>query len=591
MKLEKEKEIDSNFNLSHLLYEFIKTQPKIYITFYLLLFLAFPIEQVVFPRFYGYIIEAITDKTTTSSNMFSKIKKLCIILVIVLIVKQIMFVLLDYIDIHMLAKFESYVREKVIHNVLKKFEDNFKEIEVGELLSNIIKLPQGIRDIYHQIKNYVVPGLLVTIFATIVYYFFIDKKIAYVTLACMILFYVTTILFAKRCVKSSRYCDKLNNRLHEEIDDTVGNLLSVYTSNGVDTEKRVIKSKQTEYDKAYISSGKCAVTFKSSFSFVYLIVFVIINGYPLYCSYKNQINIGTLVTILFVNTYIIDNLEKFSAEIRVLIHNLGVFAENKKYLSDMFTTETMGVQKHHKRHFNKKLIVTDGNVLFKNITFQYTDSSPLILDNINLSVSAGQTVAIMGDIGSGKSTIIKLLLRLHDCTKGTIEVDNTPTYLCSPEEIRKHIGYVQQQPKLFNRTIYSNIIYGSNEKYWTMSRVQNKLNELKVNRLFENLPNGINTNVGKNGSNISGGQRQAIMLLRLAVSNKRILTLDEPTSALDLKNKEIVLSMIKQISKNRTCFIITHDEDALRYVDRVITFKKGKIERDDILQSSKRVTP
>jgi len=581
-------EMDSNFNLSHLFYEFIKTQPKLYIVIYGLLFLAFPIEQVVFPRFYGYIIEAVTAKNTTSSNMFDKIRRLCIILVIILVIKQIMFVFLDYIDIHMLAKFESFVRNKVINNILKKFEDNFKEIEAGELLSNIIKLPQGIRDIYHQIKNYVVPGLLVTIFATIVYYFFIDKRIAYVTLGCMILFYVTTILFAKRCVNSSRHRDKLNNRLHEEIDDTIGNLLSVYTSNGVNTEKKIIQNKQVEYDKAYISSGKCAVTFKSSFSLIYLIVFVIINGYPLYCTYKNQINIGTLVTILFVNTYIIDNLEKFSAEIRVLIHNLGVYAENKQYLSDMFTESKVGIHQHQKRHFNTKMIVTDGNVTFKNITFQYTESSPLILNNINLSISAGQTVAIMGDIGSGKSTIIKLLLRLHDCNKGTIEIDNTPTYLCSPEEIRKHIGYVQQQPKLFNRTIYSNIIYGSDENKWSIKKVQDKINELRVNRLFENLPDGLETNVGKNGSNISGGQRQAIMLLRLAISNKRILTLDEPTSALDLKNKEIVLSMINQISKNRTCFIITHDEDILRYVDRVITFKKGHIDRDDILQSSKR---
>jgi ABC-type bacteriocin/lantibiotic exporter with double-glycine peptidase domain len=186
----------------------------------------------------------------------------------------------------------------------------------------------------------------------------------------------------------------------------------------------------------------------------------------------------------------------------------------------------------------------------------------------------------MGDIGSGKSTLLKLLLKLHHCTQGTIAVDGVPLHRCTPTAIRERIGHIQQQPRLFNRSIYDNIVYEMDTTKWTPSRVQHKINDLQVNGLFTNLPEGLQTKVGKNGSQISGGQRQAIMLLRMALSDKPILTLDEPTSALDANNKKLVLSMIRKISRNKTCFIVTHDDDVRQSVDRVIVFKRGSVLKD-----------
>ncbi len=560
--------------------DFIFTQNPLFIVAYVLLFLAYPIEQIVFPHYFGIIIERLSGGSLKSSNLFGRIKVLLVILVFLLALKQLMFVGLDYIEVYFLPSMESFYREKVVNSVLGMFEDDYKDIETGELISKIVKLPQVLRDIYHQTKNYILPGLVVTLIMPFFFTAFVDYRIAIVSTVAMVCFYISIFILARRCVGKSRIRDRMNNRLHEEIDETMGNLLSVYTSNTKNYEKKRIKTEQEKYNRQYRTSSKCSAAFKGYFSAMYVTVYVIMNGFAIYLACTNQISAGKLVTTLMINSYVVDNIEMFCSEIRALLYNIGVLAENQKFLDELFHANR---SKAKRNQSTTPLLVGDGDVQFKNTTFVYetTDRKKVkAVDGLNLHIKAGEHVAVVGDIGSGKSTIMKLLLRLHGCTAGSVLVDGQDVAACSLSSIRRQLGYVQQHPKLFNTSVYENITYGNNRAEWTVAKLDSLIRRVGVQPLFAGLPNGLHTKVGKGGSKVSGGQRQAIILLRMAIGNKKVLLLDEPTSALDKDSKKYVLAMLEHITEGKTTVIVTHDSDVLPHVGRILRFKKGRIVSD-----------
>lgn len=372
----------------------------------------------------------------------------------------------------------------------------------------------------------------------------------------------------------------MNNRLHEEIDETMSNLLSVYTSNTKNHEQNRIKIEQEKYNRQYRKSSKCSTAFKGYFSALYVLVYVIMNGFAIYLACTNQITAGKLVTTLMINSYVVDNIEVFCTEIRSLLYNIGVLSENQKFLDELFYASHTKAQRNQS---TTPLFVGDGNIQFKNTTFVYeTNEKKKVkaVDGINLRVKSGERVAVVGDIGSGKSTIMKLLLRLHGCTAGSVLVDGQDVASCSLSSIRRQIGYVQQHPKLFNTNVYDNIVYGNNSSEWTVAKLDSLIRRVGVQPLFDGMPNGLLTKVGKGGSKVSGGQRQAIILLRMAIGDKKVLLLDEPTSALDKDSKQYVLKMLEHIMAGKTTFIVTHDSDVFPHVDRILKFKKGRIVSD-----------
>ena len=214
---------------------------------------------------------------------------------------------------------------------------------------------------------------------------------------------------------------------------------------------------------------------------------------------------------------------------------------------------------------------------FKNLYFKYPSSNKYIFKNFNLTIDSKKTTAIMGLIGSGKSTLIKILLKLNIKDSGSVFIDNKNIENISSNTIRQQISYVPQVPKLFNRTVYENIIYGNNS---SKNKVLGLVKKLGLNNMINKLQNGIETMAGKNGNNLSGGQRQTVYLLRVLLNNNKIIILDEPTSALDNDSREYIFNIIKELMKNKTIIIITHDNEILKFVDRVIYLKNGKLIKD-----------
>ena len=552
--------------LSEIFYDFVKKNIKLVLG-YLLIFAAYPLEQVAFPHYYGKIIDLVSD--SKNSNFITKIKRYLYIILILAIVTQALFCFIDYLDVYFLPRIQTHFRDCLVSDIIETFKENYTELEIGELISKIIKLPFTIRDLNHQIRNYILPGIMVIILS-VCYFFFINKKLGFVSFCTMFVFLSLSFISSKNCLEGSKIRDEYHNKLHEEIGDSFNNLLSIYSSNNTENEIKHLRNHQKIFDNHYINSSKCSLNFKIIYSVMYIALFILINGYALYLTSKSEISIANLVSVLFINTYLIANVQDFAAEIRDLLFNIGILMESQKFLDNLFSENTI--------HFTKKININTGSIVCRNIYFKYKNRNSYLFNNLNLVIKPREKIALIGNIGSGKSTITKLIMKLHRCNKGNIIIDGQDIANISSGSIRQQIGYVQQAPKLFNRTIYENITYGTPNV--SKNSVITLMKKLQIQGIFKNLPNGLDTIAGKNGTNLSGGQRQSVLILRMLIGNKKILILDEPTSALDSYSKKYVIHLLKYATKNVTTIIITHDDSLLKFVNRIITFKDGKIVSD-----------
>lgn len=215
-----------------------------------------------------------------------------------------------------------------------------------------------------------------------------------------------------------------------------------------------------------------------------------------------------------------------------------------------------------------------GKVEFRNVSFSYSENMG-ILKNISISAEPGEIIALAGPSGAGKSSFANLLLRFYDPTEGGIYLDGYDLRTLKINDLRRNIGFIQQQPTLFNTSILENIRYGRPDA--TASQIIQAAEQAHAHEFITRLPRGYDTLVGECGSNLSGGQRQRIALARALILEPAILVLDEPTAALDAESERQVIDAIRSASSGRTTFIITHRLSTIANSDKVVYLANGKV--------------
>ncbi|XP_006832349.1 PREDICTED: multidrug resistance protein 1-like [Chrysochloris asiatica] len=218
----------------------------------------------------------------------------------------------------------------------------------------------------------------------------------------------------------------------------------------------------------------------------------------------------------------------------------------------------------------------EGNVEFKNVTFSYPSRPSIkILKGLNLKINSGETIALVGSNGSGKSTAAQLLQRLYDPNDGSITVDENDIRDLNVRHYRKLIGVVSQEPVLFGTTISNNIKYGRDGV--TDEEIEKAAKEANAYDFIMEFPDKFNTLVGEKGAQMSGGQKQRIAIARALVRNPKILILDEATSSLDTESESIVQAALEKASKGRTTIVIAHRLSAIRNADLIVAIKDGRV--------------
>lgn len=280
-----------------------------------------------------------------------------------------------------------------------------------------------------------------------------------------------------------------------------------------------------------------------------------------------EISIGVLIGFVGVLSTLIP--PTYIISFAVTLYNGGLAGARR-----IFNMEMREVGEDIGNGYTSPISKFQGKVIFKDVSFQYPTSKGPILDNISFVVAPGQTIAIVGPTGSGKSSLTKLLLRLYEYS-GQILIDDVNIKDIPLEILRKNIGLIEQDIYLHPRSVKENISFGARDA--TEDEIVQAAELAQAHKFITEMPKGYDTYVGEGGSQLSGGQRQRVALARTFLTNPKILILDDSTSSVDSKTEEEIVKAINSLSEGRTTFIITHRLSQIRQADCVLVIKGSKI--------------
>lgn len=280
---------------------------------------------------------------------------------------------------------------------------------------------------------------------------------------------------------------------------------------------------------------------------------------------NGEIQIGIIVEfILYVN------ILTWPVAIVGWVTSMVQQAEASQLRINEFLQQVPEIKNNNERSFDLK-----GEVTFKDVTLKYDDTEITALKNISFTVKQGQTIAILGKTGSGKTSVINLVSRLYDSTEGTILIDNKPIKETNLDALRNQIGFVPQDPFLFSDTIENNIKFGKENASY--EEIMNAAKNAVVHNNIMEFKNGYQTILGERGVTLSGGQKQRVSIARAIIKNPSILIFDDCLSAVDTETEEKILSNLEQVSKNKTTFIISHRVSSAKNADKILVLDNGEI--------------
>ena len=235
-------------------------------------------------------------------------------------------------------------------------------------------------------------------------------------------------------------------------------------------------------------------------------------------------------------------------------------------------TEKYGDMFHPRKENWEELM---GDVEFEDVSFRYPDGDEYVLDHFNLKVPRGTNVAIVGETGAGKSTLVNLVCRFFEPTKGRILIDGRDARERSQLWLHSNIGYVLQSPHLFSGSVRDNLRYGKPDA--TDEEIMEALKVVSADRVVERMDKGLDSDVGEGGSLLSTGEKQLLSFARAVLADPRILVLDEATSSIDTVTEKIIQSAIDRVIKGRTSFVIAHRLSTIVDADVILVVKGGRI--------------
>ena len=548
-------------HINGFLYDFWKARTFAILTNMSFTFL-YPIQDILLPHCYGKLIESLTKNEDI-------IKNVLLVLGIFLFV-ELGFILSDWHDIYLISSVQTFTRQEIMKNVMKKYESNYSELFLGELMSKLVKVPFTVIVWYERLKTYVIPYVLVFGFA--VCYFGSYDSLLGITLLITAIIYAAIIAGVPNhyCGEASTAKDQTMNTIHEEIEDTLRNFIALH-GDTQQQEREVLRLAEYEelFTKKFAETMKCLMNTKVFTSLVILVFITVFIMRSYHLLRQKKLSTSSFSSLFLILIYVLNCMVHVENQMRDIIFDWGVICES----DDLF-------DKHPLNPYDMKPKIhgdlpQDQGIGMKHIAFSFDENGGQILKDITFHVKKGETVVILGPIGSGKSTILKLLCKFNDPDDGIIYIDGKSYQDMDLKEIKSKVAYVPQNPILFNRTVYENITYGTTGV--TRERVEMFLKELGVDTEFTNLEDGLDTKIGKSGSKLSGGQRQMVWTLRTYFKNPDIIILDEPTASLGEKAKETIKHVLDVLMKEKTTIIVTHDDSLLELADRKLYVQDGVI--------------
>ena len=444
------------------------------------------------------------------------------------------------------------------------FANNFG----GSLTQKIAKYARAFERMMDMMVDNGLP-LIIRAVGTVFAIYTLYPKYSYILFVFCIVFILTALIYVKLKLKYDIIAARSDTKTTGALADSISNHSSIQLFAGQDFERGRVGGVIQEQKRATVTNWYLWVGLSTIQSFytvaIEFIIFWIAIG-----DWKFGL-IGVPVMIL-IQTYLgrlVMSLWSFHAIIRTYYDGFADAQEMSLILDKPYEIEDIAPNKME----NVK-----GEIVFDNITYIYENNNQKVFNNFSLKINAGDKVAIVGSSGAGKSTFVRLLMRLFNLQTGRILIDGVDISTVSQKNLREEIGFVPQDPVLFHRTLMENIRYGKRNA--TDEEVKKAASLAHCDEFIANLPKGYETYVGERGVKLSGGERQRVAIARAILKNAPILILDEATSALDSESEMLIQDALHNLIEGKTVIVIAHRLSTIRGMSRIIVISQGSIIED-----------
>ncbi|EAF1659630.1 ABC transporter ATP-binding protein [Listeria monocytogenes] len=542
------------------IWQYVRKYRLLMIGVFILIFIASGIS-IIYPLLGGKVIDDVVYQNKSN---------LLIPLLLIMIISTIIRTICRYTYQIMCERIGQNSLFRIREDLYKKLQsldfDFFNNTRVGDIMARMTGDTDAIRHFvswvsYNILENVFLFSFAIIIMATI------DWKL---TLALVILTPLIAILTMKMSSKAQPVFYEIResfSRLNSMVEENISGNRVVKAFAREDFEMKKFHEHNEDFKKRNLDSADVSRTYLpvlDSLAGMLVVITLIFGGYLVI---KGQMTLGDLVAF---NGF----LWMLNGPMRMsgwLINDVQRFIASSFKIQDMMATDAK-----IPIHAEKPAPSLQGHVEFKNVSFHFEDDPNTdVLKNISLKASPGQTIAILGETGAGKSTLVNLICRFYDPTSGEILIDGVDARKWHVRELRNHIATVMQDIFLFSDTIEGNIAFGAPDA--TMEDVRRMARIADADHFIETMPESYDTIVGERGVGLSGGQKQRISLARALLKNPSILILDDTTSAVDMETEVKIQGELKKITENTTTFIIAHRISSVKEADEILILNHGEI--------------
>ncbi|MBS5115294.1 MAG: ABC transporter ATP-binding protein [Erysipelotrichaceae bacterium] len=519
---------------------------------------------LVFPIITRYITGTVLNQEPVE---FSTIYKLGIFMVVLVIVEYFCNYFIAYQGHVMGAKMERDLRSELFAHYQKLSFSFYDDQKTGQLMSRLTNDLFSLTELYHHGPEDIMISLVKFIGAFIIL-LSINVKLTLIVFAFLPVMFIFASYFNKKMNIAFTNNKRKIGDINARIEDNLSGIRVVQSFANEEKEK----DKFAYNNNQYVLSKKNSYFYMAGFhsglgAFISLItVVVVIFGAMLIA--KEQLTTPDIIAFLLYIGNLTDPIKKlinFTEQFQEGITGFNRFMEMLEIEPDIQDAPNAKALEH-----------VQGAVSFEDVGFRYNEKLDEVLSHINLKVSAGEYVALVGSSGAGKTTICSLIPRFYEATSGRILIDDQDIKDVTLKSLRQNIGIVQQDVYLFAGTIMDNIRYGRPDA--TDDEIIEAAKNANAHDFIMELPDGYNTDCGQRGVKLSGGQKQRLSIARVFLKNPPILIFDEATSALDNESEKVVQESLEKLAVNRTTFVIAHRLSTIKNAKRIIVLTTNGIE-------------
>ncbi len=510
------------------------------------------------PWLTGASFDAVLSDSTDTSSFY----RLCMYLFAIILIRGLIGVVTTYSLDSIGNGLERDVREELYRNLLGKSQSFFDRQKIGDLVAratadagqiNVMFQP-GMEFLFIAIYGTLVPTVFITL---------LQPQLLFTPLIFVAAFTLAVRWHSQRLEPTSDNLQARYGALNAHVTEVLSGIEVVHAAGQRSRELVTVADLARAYRDAYVSQERVQALYLPPLILTLAIIGAL--GHGLFLVSHGQLTIGELVTYLGLLGLIQQPVEAFG--ISLMLIRMGS-AGGKRIVETLNDRASPAVSSP--MHTGVPL----GKLEFKDVSFSYGDAP--VLQHISFTIEAGETAALVGSTGSGKSTIIKLVNRTYEADSGQIFLDDRDIRTWDVNALRKHVVMIEQDVVLFSRSISENISFAANEEA-TDQDIRRAAMVAQAHEFIQDFEHGYDTVVGNRGANLSGGQRQRLAIARALLAHPRILILDDATSALDSATEASLQNALQNIAGDCTTLLITHRLASIKGADRIIVLENGRI--------------